>query len=503
MMATKKKKIAANVVPFTGKQEQEDDQPTLEQIREMLVDLDDVEYDRQRKPLAAKWKVSLETLDKIRKQAARIRREFKPKEPEVDTSSLKSKLQPILDTEGILDLWIQSWDKVMAGEHRNAKLLYLIATSRLLKQPMHAVLKGPSAAGKSQIRKAVLNFFPKEDVIPFTTISEKALFWYEGEFTGKILSMGEATGLQEAELQNTLLRELMSEGVINYVTAQVIDGRVQSVTITKRGPCTFMVTTTRAMLHPENETRMLSLEVDDSPVQTRRVLKKLAQTVGRNQDTDWAECYRWQDYQLLLREHGYQRPGGWVIDVPFASALAALIGAPSCRFRRDYPQILQAVKAHALLHFFRRDSNERGELIADLELDYVPVAELIGGVVSEASDFSVEKGIRETVEAVKIVTIGMTDYEGATSEAVADQLGIDQSAAHRRLTKTKLKGYVTNLETKHGQPGKWRATAKEMSATGVCCQPPNRSGRTWRVPKMMHTLGCAFRRRRVVAMPPS
>ena len=61
----------------------------------------------------------------------------------------------------------------------------------------------------------------------------------------------------------------------------------------------------------------------------------------------------------------------------------------------------------------------------------------------------------------------MTEYEGATSEAVADQLGIDQSSAHRRLTKTKLKGYVTNLETKPGQPGRWRATAKEMSDKSV------------------------------------
>ena len=61
-----------------------------------------------------------------------------------------------------------------------------------------------------------------------------------------------------------------------------------------------MVTTTRAALHPENETRMLSLEIDDSEGQTKRVLRKQAKTIGRNLKPD-PSLFDWQDYQRLLR----------------------------------------------------------------------------------------------------------------------------------------------------------------------------------------------------------
>jgi ABC-type iron transport system FetAB ATPase subunit len=54
---------------------------------------------------------------------------------------------------------------VMAGEQRNAKLLYLAATSRLLDKCINVAVKGPSSAGKSEIRKRVLSFIPPEDVV--------------------------------------------------------------------------------------------------------------------------------------------------------------------------------------------------------------------------------------------------------------------------------------------------------------------------------------------------
>ena len=67
----------------------------------------------------------------------------------------------------------------MAGEVKNAKLLYLTCTSRLFDRPMHAAIKGPSAAGKSEIRKRVLKFFPSDAVLSFTMLSERALLYFD------------------------------------------------------------------------------------------------------------------------------------------------------------------------------------------------------------------------------------------------------------------------------------------------------------------------------------
>jgi hypothetical protein len=120
-----------------------------------------------------------------------------------------------------------------------------------------------------------------QEVINFTSLSEKALLWYEDDFSHKILSMGEAHGSEEWHLQDMLLRELISEGRIVYLAAQKVNGTITAIPIEKHGPVCFVVTTTRASLNPENETRLLSLEVDDSEEQTQRVLKKQAQTLGQ------------------------------------------------------------------------------------------------------------------------------------------------------------------------------------------------------------------------------
>jgi hypothetical protein len=429
--ARKKKKSTTDIVPLTqpvngGDGFSIDDfteiKPGYEQIVELLAELDDVEYDRCRKAKAIEWDVRLDTLDTLRKQARRVREyRQKPKQPEPDPSDLEEKIRSIFDTEGILDLWIQDWDKVIAGEHHNAKMLYLSATSRLFaRESMHVAIKGPSGGGKSGIRKTLLKFFPEEDVISFTTLAEKTLLWYKGDFPHKILSLGEATGIQEQSLQDMLLRELMSENILRYPVPQLINGRVVTTEIVKHGPVVFMVTTTRPTLHSENETRTLSLEIDDSVAQTRRVIQKQSQTVGLNSFPTETIYHRWQDFQRLLRILGNKRPGGcWEVTVPFAPALGAIILPKATRFRRDYVQILVAIKAHALLHCYRRETNERGEIVADLELDYLPIAKLMESAACEAVGITADKYVRQTAEAVKIATINMQPDEGATGRATA------------------------------------------------------------------------------------
>jgi hypothetical protein len=150
----------------------------------------------------------------------------------------------------VLECFAEEWSKCMAGEEKLAKLLYLICTSRLLRKPMHAVIKGPSSAGKSEIRKQVLKFFPPEDIISFTAMSDKALIHHRADFQHAILSMAEADGSKERAFQDYLLRELMSEGKIRYDVVTPIKGvGTTTVTVEKEGPVCFLVTTTKNRLH--------------------------------------------------------------------------------------------------------------------------------------------------------------------------------------------------------------------------------------------------------------
>ena len=109
----------------------------------------------------------------------------------------------IIDSDDVLALFARVWRKVVAGEEKNAKLLFLIGTSRLFKKCMSAAIKGPSSAGKSEIRRQVLEFFPPESVVSFTTLSEKALLYYQRDFAHKVLSMGEARASKSKHCKTT------------------------------------------------------------------------------------------------------------------------------------------------------------------------------------------------------------------------------------------------------------------------------------------------------------
>ena len=378
---------------------------------------------------------------------------------EQDRKHWEVSARTIIECDNVLDLFVRSWRELVAGEEKNAKLLYLVATSRLFNKCMNAAIKGPSSGGKSEIRRQVLEYFPPEDVVSFTTLSDKALLYYESDFAHKILSMGEASGAEEQSLQDYLLRELISEGRLRYPVVQKVDGAgMVTVTVEKNGPVVFMVTTTKAALHPENETRMLSLEIDDSDMQTIVVLDKVAEIVGMNFEHATIDFEPWRDFQRWLGS------GSCDVVVPFARRLGKLIPPRSVRLRRDFSQVLLAIKAHALLHRRHRLVDERGQVVADIDQDYRPVAELMGGIVAEASGASIPKAVQEVIDAVTAATADLGVGEGVTSDKIAKLLKLDQSAAWRRLRVAMNKGFVVNLETRQRQPGRYRVTDQEVEA---------------------------------------
>jgi hypothetical protein len=60
---------------------------------------------------------------------------------------------------------------------------------------------------------------------------------------------------------------------VRYETVEKTkDNSLQARLVVREGPTGLILTTTRAGLHPENETRMLSLDIDDSPLQTKAIL---------------------------------------------------------------------------------------------------------------------------------------------------------------------------------------------------------------------------------------
>jgi hypothetical protein len=107
-------------------------------------------------------------------------------------------------------------------------------------------------------------------------MSERALAYGNEPLEHRFLVIYEAVGLH-GEVGNYLMRTLLSEGRLVYEFVENTGDGLRNRRVEREGPTGLLVTTTAIRLHPENETRLLSLTVTDTPAQTRAVLAALAQ----------------------------------------------------------------------------------------------------------------------------------------------------------------------------------------------------------------------------------
>jgi hypothetical protein len=326
----------------------------------------------------------------------------------------------------------------LAGESRLAKLIYLAVTSRLLDRVVSIAVKGPSSAGKSFVVECELAYFPPAAYYALSAMSEHAIVYDREPLQHRILVIYEAAGLA-GELATYMVRSLLSEGRVRYVTVEKVKGGgLQPKLIDREGPTGLIVTTTEVKLHPENETRLLSLTVTDTAEQTKAVL--LAQA-GELRRTDTAA---WHELQTWLAEQPNR------VTVPYAGTLAELIPPVAVRLRRDFPAVLALLRAHAVLHQANRKRDADGRILAAIE-DYAAVRELVADLVAEAAERTVPDTTRETVGAVADLVAGR---DSTTITAVAERLKLDKSAAWRRTRVAMERGYVRNLEEKRGRPAR-------------------------------------------------
>src|SRR5262249_25620978 len=150
----------------------------------------------------------------------------------------------------------------LVGEQVNAQLLYLALTSRRFERPVSTVVKGASSSGKSELLNKVLRFFPGSAYLLLTAMSEKWLVHDTEELRHPFPVLSEAAGWT-GPFATYALRSLLSEACIRYGTVEPdVTGKFDGRRIERGGPTGLIVTTTALGLHPENETRLLSLFVD-------------------------------------------------------------------------------------------------------------------------------------------------------------------------------------------------------------------------------------------------
>jgi hypothetical protein len=327
----------------------------------------------------------------------------------------------------------------VVGESRVVKLLYLCLTTRFFDRLVSVALKGPSSGGKSYVLEEVLRFFPDNAYYSLTGMSERALAYLQEPLSHRYIVVYEAVGL-EGDFASYLMRSLLSEGRLLYETVEKTKEGLRSRRIEKEGPTGLLLTTTAVRLHPENETRLLSLLVTDTRVQTKMIL--LAQARGVGQVVDLAPWHQLQEW-IERGPHGAM--------IPYGEVLAKLVPPVAVRLRRDFPTVLALIKAHAVLHQASRVRDSSGSVVATLE-DYAAVRDLVADLVAEGVEATVSPTVRATVMAVG--DLAADTAQGVTVKQVATSLQLDKSAASRRVKHATAAGYLRNLEERRGAPAR-------------------------------------------------
>lgn len=285
-----------------------------------------------------------------------------------------------------------------------------------------------------------------------TAMSERALIYMEDDFAHRTLVLFEAVALREerekteSNLTAYIVRSLLSEGEIRYpVAGRDESGKTVTRWIVKEGPTNFIVTTTAASLHGENETRMLSLPTDDSAAQTSAIMASIA--AGRRDDADFSE---WHAYARWIAAGNHE------VVIPYAEWLASQIPPVAVRLRRDFRALLRLIQAHAILHQLSRETDAAGRIVAT-EADYLAVRALVADLISDALGSTVRPATRETVEAVVKLDQAGGGY-GVKVHDLAVFLDLERSTVQYRVTAARERGYLINLE-KRGKPARYQADA--------------------------------------------
>jgi DNA primase len=155
------------------------------------------------------------------------------------------------------------------GEDLNKILLYLVASSRILDDPISALILSQSAAGKSLLISTLKKLIPSEDVISVTSLSDQALN-YVPSMLHKFLDLGEAVHSEIIEHQ---IREMLSAKELCRLVTIKDEKTGQLKSELKKTPAIVaaVMTTTRQNLNPENASRFFVINTDESKEQTHRI----------------------------------------------------------------------------------------------------------------------------------------------------------------------------------------------------------------------------------------
>jgi hypothetical protein len=260
----------------------------------------------------------------------------------------------------------------LVGEQDNSVLIYVVATSRLIREPLAVMLRGLTGAGKDTLIRIPCQLIPPECKIEAMEMTNAAWFRTEENFfVHKLFISGERKHSKKEDVKDAgrSLRQLLSNGKLDrgVPVPGAKPGEWETQWIKRPGPIAYMESTTDDSPFAEDLNRMLQVWVDSSDDQTRSVVEGIfsSRDPKRRPANDVIEA-------VIARHHAFQR---WLqsvatqpVGIPYAEALGQLMPISSPAARRAASQLAAVIETITILHINHRESCD-GWLLATLD-DY-------------------------------------------------------------------------------------------------------------------------------------
>ncbi|MGB5630835.1 MAG: toprim domain-containing protein, partial [Woeseiaceae bacterium] len=236
----------------------------------------------------------------------------------------------------------------LVGEDANKQVAYLAALSRKLDHPLAVTIQSTSAAGKSALMDAVLNFLPAEDRVQYSAMTGQSLYYMgESDLKHKVLALAEQEGASSA---GYALKLLQSDGELTIASTgkDTVTGKLETHEYHVEGPVMLILTTTSIDLDEELLNRCIVLTVDEGRRQTEAIQE--SQRQGRTLAGLLARADR--NTIRSLHQNAGRLIQPLAIVNPYAKHLTFV--ADRTRTRRDHEKYLTLIDAVALLHQHQR-----------------------------------------------------------------------------------------------------------------------------------------------------
>jgi len=237
----------------------------------------------------------------------------------------------------------------VVGEETNKLAGYLACVSRKLEKPLAVMVQSTSAAGKSSLMEAVLNFMPEEERVQYSAMTGQSLFYMgETNLKHKTLAIAEEEGASNASYA---LKLLQSEGEVTIASTgkDAATGNLVTQEYRVEGPTQLFMTTTAIDIDPELMNRCLVLSVDEGREQTEAIHEQ--QRFAETLDGVFAKESRDDIIQIHRNAQRLLRP--MKIVNPYAQHLKFL--SDKTRTRRDHQKYLTLIRSITLLHQYQRE----------------------------------------------------------------------------------------------------------------------------------------------------